>query len=292
MGLPAKQPKGAWVQTERAAHEAWATLLRESQKAAELLHLLVARVGEYNAVVISQPTLAKLMDCHERTVRRAVETLRDRRWIEIRQIGDRGTVNAYVLNRNVVWSGPRDGIRYALFSAAVVVSDQEQPDKDTLDSQEPLRDIPTLYPGEQQLPTGDGLPPPSQPFLDGMEPDLPMRMAPAPDYEAREREEQALIDAMILSEGIDPARLDVWHDIAIGRGAPPDAPLAGWLPLVANDFVKASLAVEARKQAAIAAITASPPAPVSAPQVPDLFGGALPAAGAESPKKRGRPKQR
>src|SRR3546814_6017100 len=42
---------------------------------------------------------------------------------------------------------------------------------DTLGKQEPLRRLPPI--GERQLPHGDGLPPPSQPFLDGIEPDLP-----------------------------------------------------------------------------------------------------------------------
>src|SRR3546814_14432972 len=38
----------------------------------------------------------------------------------------------------------------------------------------PLRSLRRLPPiGERQLPHGDGLPPPSQPFLDGIEPDLP-----------------------------------------------------------------------------------------------------------------------
>lgn len=181
--MPASKPAaGTWVQTERAAHEAWAALLRQSPRAAELLHLLVARVGDHNAVVISQKTLAGLMGRHVNTVASAIKDLVAGHWIEVRQIGDRGTVNAYVVNRNVVWSGPRDGIRYALFSAAVVVSDQEQPDRDILDQQEPLRPLPSLYPGERQLPAGDGLPPPSQPSLPGMEPDLPARQ----HYEARQ----------------------------------------------------------------------------------------------------------
>lgn len=171
--LPARSQSGSWVQTERKAHEAWAALLRESPRAAEVLHLLVARVGEHNAVVVSQQTLAGLMGRSVDTVKRALAVLRAGRWIEVRQIGDRGTVNAYVLNRNVVWSGARDGIRYALFSASVVVSDQEQPDRELLDQREPLRTLPTLYPGERQLPTGDGLPPPSQPSFPGLEPDLP-----------------------------------------------------------------------------------------------------------------------
>lgn len=173
MSVGIEKPKGSWVQTERAAHEAWAGLLRESPKAAEVLHLLVARVGRHNAVVISQKTLAGLMRCNERTVQRALKILQAGRWLEVRQIGDRGTVNAYVLNDRVVWTGPRDGIRYSAFSAAVIVSDAEQPDSAALGFQEPLRTIPALYRGERQLPSGNGLPPPSEPALPGFEPDLP-----------------------------------------------------------------------------------------------------------------------
>src|SRR6202035_1672326 len=102
---------------------------------AELLHLLTARVGNHNAVVISQKTLAGLMGRSLDTVQRATKELVAGRWIEIRQIGERGTVNAYVLNDRAVWTGPRDGIRYSLFSAAVVVSDQEQPDAHDLGNQ-------------------------------------------------------------------------------------------------------------------------------------------------------------
>ena len=73
----------------------------------------------------------------------------------------------------MAWSGKRDGIRYSLFSAAVIISEEEQPDRDQIGHQEPLRRLPSLFRGERQLPNGDGLPPPSQPFFDGMEPDLP-----------------------------------------------------------------------------------------------------------------------
>jgi len=50
-----------------------------------------------------------------------------------------------------------------------------------------------MYPGERQLPIGDGLPPPSQPLIPGMEPDLPARR----------------VDA-------DPAQLDI-EDFVCGR---------------------------------------------------------------------------
>lgn len=173
--LPERRLRGNWVQTERAAHEAWAALIRKSPLAAQVMHILTSQVGEHNAVVISQKALAQLVEGSERGVRDALNLLKKDRWIEMRQIGGRGTVNAYILNDRVAWSGKRDGIRYSLFSARVVVSDEEQPDREELDQLEPLRRIPSVYPSEQQLPSGDGLPPPSEPSLPGMEPDLPTR---------------------------------------------------------------------------------------------------------------------
>lgn len=172
-GLPERPIQGAWVQTERAAHEAWAALMRENPSAAMLMHILVARLGQHNAVVISQKVLGDLMGKSRDTVKRAVATLKDRNWVEVRQIGDRGTVNAYIVNDRIAWTGKRDGIRYSLFSATVVVSDEEQPDRNNLSQHPALKRLPDLLPGEAQLPSGAGLPPISQPTFPGMEPDLP-----------------------------------------------------------------------------------------------------------------------
>lgn len=175
--LPEERPRGHWVQTERRAHEAWAGLVRSSPRAAELLHLLVAQMGQHNAVVISQGTLATMMGRNRRTVMRAVEVLAEGNWLRALQIGDRGTVNAYVVNDQVAWQGKREGMRYSLFSASVVIAEAEQAAEALARLSEPLKAIPSLFPGERQLPTGEGLPPPSEPDLPGMEPDLPTRPA-------------------------------------------------------------------------------------------------------------------
>lgn len=167
------KPKGSWVQTERAAHEAWAQLIDDAPKAAKVMHILTAHIGENNAVVMSQETLAQLAKISRRTAQRALAVLQERNWIDIRQLGASGSVNAYIINDHVAWYGTRNGMRMSKFSATVIVSASEQPDQDQLDSLPSLRRVPALYPSEQQLPSGDGLPPPSQPFLDGMEPDLP-----------------------------------------------------------------------------------------------------------------------
>src|SRR3546814_1240696 len=88
-------------------------------------------------------------------------------------IGENGTVNAHIINDRVAWSGKRDGLRYSLLSAAVIISEAEQPDFEELGQQAPLRRLPSLFRDERQLPSGPGTPPPAQPLLDGMEPDLP-----------------------------------------------------------------------------------------------------------------------
>jgi DNA-binding transcriptional MocR family regulator len=174
--MPPEKTKGNWVQTERESHEAWAALTRKSPLAAQIMHLLAARVGEHNAVVISQGALADLAGASRRGVQNALNLLDRERWIEIRQIGERSTVNAYVVNDRVVWGTARNGLRYSLFSATVVLTSAEQQDATELDRNHnlrPLRQLPSLYRDEEQLPSGDGLPPPSQPFLDGLEPSLP-----------------------------------------------------------------------------------------------------------------------
>jgi hypothetical protein len=169
-------PNGTWVQTERAAHEKWAKLAVTNPRACALMHVIVSQMGRHNALVASQKTLASLIGCTDRTVRTALQVLKEGGWLEVRQIGPTGTACAYIVNDRVAWSGNRDGVRYSLFSAAVLVSDVEQPDQAELGAQPSLEHIPTIHLGERQLPTGPGLAPPTQPPLIGLEPDLPVRV--------------------------------------------------------------------------------------------------------------------
>jgi hypothetical protein len=169
--LPVKKQRGHFVQTDRAAHEAWGRLAVKSPAAGALLHVLVANVGEQNAIVASHKILAKLMGSSPATVKRALKILEFGNWIEVVQVGASGTVNAYVLNSRVAWAEGRDRIRYSRLQAEVLVSEEEQP-KNALDStKDELYRLPRL--GELQLPSGQGLPPISQPSFPGLEPDLP-----------------------------------------------------------------------------------------------------------------------
>lgn len=171
VGISAQSKPGQWVQTERKAHEAWAGLIARQPRAAELLHHLVAHMGHQNAVVIPQKIIAKLMGRSIDTVQRALRTLEAEKWIQIVKMNGPGTVAAYIVNDKVAWGQPRDQLRLSVFSANVIADASDQ-DAGTLERND-LRRIPTLYPGEAQLPTGAGIEPPSQPSIEGMEPDLP-----------------------------------------------------------------------------------------------------------------------
>jgi hypothetical protein len=127
-------------------------------------------MGHQNAVVIPQAVLAKLMNRSVDTVQRAVKDLVAERWIQVVRLG-RGKEAAYVVNSRVAWGQPRDQLRLSVFSATVIADFDDQ--DEALLGHGDLRRIPTLYPGEQQLPTGPGEEPPSQPVIHGMEPDLP-----------------------------------------------------------------------------------------------------------------------
>ena len=173
-------PQKHWVQTELQAHERWAELIREAPVAAEIMHFIVSKVGHNNAVVISQRAIAEEIKRHINTVQRNVSILRKHNWIEVVQIGDRKTVNAYVINDRVAWFGSRDKIRSSLFTATIVAFENEQ--NQPIRSHEPLIRIPTTGQDEQQMPVGDGLPPPSEPSLPGLEPSLPATQIPTVNF--------------------------------------------------------------------------------------------------------------
>lgn len=196
IGIPVKLPRprqpGSWVQTERQAHEAWARLIGRAPRAAALLHLLVARMGDRNAVVVSQKTLAALLGASRQTVERAVAVLREERWLQVVRLNGPGTVAAYVVNDQVAWGQSRDDLSLSTFSATVIADAADQ-DEATLERIE-LRRIPSLFPGERQLPTGSSENSSSQAGIGDL-PDLPaLTEDEAERVELQERGQQRLVE--------------------------------------------------------------------------------------------------
>lgn len=165
------QVRGSWVQTERKAHEKWAGLISRKPRAAALLHLIIANMNSRGALIASQTTLAELSGTSVSTVKRAIKVLVDEQWVQTIRIGsERGGALAYVVNRRVAWADKRKNGQYALFDARVLVSERDNPQG--LEGPN-LTHIPSMSPGDSQLPEGEGEEPPSQPTIEGLEPDLP-----------------------------------------------------------------------------------------------------------------------
>lgn len=144
-------------------------LTTRSPRAAAMAHYLVANMEQSGAVVASYATLAKITGMSVATVRRAIDDLKADRWIEVVQIGGKGGANAFVINSRVAWAQGRDKLHMSAFTARVIADRDEQQQIDDV----PLRRIPVLHPGERQLPSGPSAEPPSQPAIEGLEPDLP-----------------------------------------------------------------------------------------------------------------------
>lgn len=171
--LLTNRTRRTWAQTERSTHEAWGTLSRESPRAAALAHFLVAHMdSNTNAVVASWKVLSELSGMSIATVRRGMKDLEEMNWVQGVALGG-GGAKAWVVNSRVAWAKSRDGLQYAAFNGRILASLSEQSPEIAKDNQPPLRRIPIISRGEQQLPTGPGEDPPSQPSLDGMEPPLP-----------------------------------------------------------------------------------------------------------------------
>jgi hypothetical protein len=187
VGAPVKHKVGQWVQTDRKTHEEWARFSVKKPTASGLLHLLCANMGHQNAVSVPQKVLAKLMDVSDRTIRTAITDLVAGNWIQVVRLG-KGKEAVYVVNDRVAWGQARSELCLSTFSATIIADAADQDDA-TL-SKTPLRRIPTLYPGERQLPTGPGEDPPSQPSIEGLEPDLPALQGDAADRAALEQRGQ------------------------------------------------------------------------------------------------------
>jgi DNA-binding transcriptional MocR family regulator len=158
-----------FVQIERRASERAAKLMQEQPQAASLLFMLVRQMDKHGAVVASQTTLSEMQGVSLSTIKRAVSVLRNRNWVDVVRLGGKGGALAYAVNGRFAWADTRSEMpRRAYFQASVLAVEDEQ--DQPVDDRPPMEAVPTVMPGEHAVPTGDGMPPPSQPALEGLEP--------------------------------------------------------------------------------------------------------------------------
>lgn len=152
-----------FVQLSRKAMKEIRILAETNKLSLKILMILAEKMNRQNAVVVSQKTLCQLVGKGRTSVYNAVKTLEDGRWLKILKIG---TANAYIVNERVFWSDLTDKRRYAIFSANVIVSEDEQEmsaeDWDAIET----KHFPFLDSKTPIIIGDDDLPPPDQSDLD------------------------------------------------------------------------------------------------------------------------------
>lgn len=149
-----------FVQVSRQYLRNWRVLIRKNAYAAEILMFLIEKMGKpTNSVVCSYQTLQDSIGVSRTTVAKAIKYLKDNNWIQVIRIGN---ASAYCVNAKVVWQSARNEKKYAIFSATVVASNEEQ-DADYIEDNTPLKYIPILEQKERPIiDESETLPPPDQ----------------------------------------------------------------------------------------------------------------------------------
>lgn len=103
----------------------------ENPTAVKVFVWLLQHMDKRNALVVSQEALAEAMGLHRTTIFRCTSYLREKKAVDIVKSG---STNIYAVNAQIAWKADANGKKYALFDAAVYISDAEQ-DKPLFDTQ-------------------------------------------------------------------------------------------------------------------------------------------------------------
>jgi hypothetical protein len=98
-------------------------LMLEYPTAANVFMFLVENMGDDNALIVSQGTMADYMGLSRRTVQYAITYLYENKYIDILKTG---TSNIYCINADIAWQQAHNKKRFAKFAARVLVSESEQ----------------------------------------------------------------------------------------------------------------------------------------------------------------------
>ena len=95
----------------------------ENHTAVKVFVWLLQHMDKRNALVVSQQALAEALNLSRQTIHTSTRYLREKRAVEILKSGN---TNIYAVNAQIAWKAGADGKKYALFDAAVYISDSEQ----------------------------------------------------------------------------------------------------------------------------------------------------------------------
>ena len=124
--MPELDPPTPWVQTDRGGQMAMAKLIGANQRAAQVAAVLMALTNFGNSVYISHGEIGALLNCHPRTVGRAMKYLVQNKWVLVSK-AQFGGMNLYTMNSHLVWQGKREFLKMSKLKDPLMVAGREQP---------------------------------------------------------------------------------------------------------------------------------------------------------------------
>lgn len=161
--LEAARKNSRFVQLSEDFMDAHAMLCMHHPRAAGLLSFIGKRMGRQNSLIVGYQTLCELTGLKRSTLAAELKYLRDHNWIASIKIG---SATAFVVNSNVMWKAWNNNKKYALFTATVIASEDENR-AELIDAQlRKLKHFPLLEAGERVIVGGEPKDPPAQTHLD------------------------------------------------------------------------------------------------------------------------------
>lgn len=117
-----KSPFKKWIQFNENEINNLMYLTSLNPLAMNILYFLMKNANNYNAVIVSQKTLAEILGKSIRSIATAIKVLKEHNFIDVRKDG-RG--NIYMINSNVSWKSYGSNHKFAEFNAKVIFSEQE-----------------------------------------------------------------------------------------------------------------------------------------------------------------------
>lgn len=95
----------------------------ENPTAVKVFTWIIKHMDKRNALVVSQPALAEAFGVSDRMIRYSIAYLKEKKALTVLKSGN---TNIYAVNAQIAWKSDANGKRYALFDAAVYISEAEQ----------------------------------------------------------------------------------------------------------------------------------------------------------------------
>jgi Fe2+ or Zn2+ uptake regulation protein len=118
--------RNKWAQFPEKHFKTITYLFKHKKLAAEIFMMFLEHSDKNNCLIVSYETMMDIFGKKRTTIYKTIKYLKEKKLITTLKSG---SSNIYCLNSNVVWKQAQDNLKYAKFTANVLISEAEQESK-------------------------------------------------------------------------------------------------------------------------------------------------------------------